>query len=88
MQVRPWTATDRTGRPLDAVLDELRKLLPELIVERAKPAHHNVYFLRRDAGSWRLRIDDCRDHLARGDEQVSTSDPAEAARAVCGWLGG
>jgi hypothetical protein len=36
---RPWTASDRTGGPLDELLDQLRSLIPELIVERLAVTH-------------------------------------------------
>jgi hypothetical protein len=46
---RTWQSTDRTGGPLDEVFDDVRRHVPDLLIERLNVAHapddDNVYFL-------------------------------------------
>jgi hypothetical protein len=97
MRGRPWTAGDRTGGPLDGVLDQLRAKIPGLVVERLEMPHpaddDNVFFIGNDTVLDQVQID-CTDGgqppfvvegtiTIDGDRQIRTSDPdATAARVI------
>jgi hypothetical protein len=57
---RIWTAADRTGGPLDELLDQLRAQTPGLIVERLRVTHaaddDNVYFIGDGGGLDRVQL--------------------------------
>lgn len=58
---RPWTASDRTGGPLDELLDELRSRMPRFTVERLEVTHRadddNVYFIDDQYGTDPVQLD-------------------------------
>lgn len=58
---KTWTATDRTGGPVDQLLDQLRLRIPGLIVERLQVTHpaddDNVYFIGDEHGHDRVQLD-------------------------------
>jgi hypothetical protein len=91
MRGRSWTADDRTGGELDEVLDEVRRLVPNLIVERITVVHpgnddDNVYFLGEDSDFDLVQVDTHPDgrspFIVDGDGPVVTSDLAEAVRLI------
>lgn len=57
---RIWTEADRTGGPLDDLLDELRLQIPGLIVERLQVAYaaddDNVYFIGDESRLDRVQL--------------------------------
>jgi hypothetical protein len=91
-----WTADQRPGGPFDSLVDELRRRVPGLVVERLIVSHggddDNVYFIgdqdgrgRVQAGTW----PDGRPPFLIEDEDggsAETSDPQEAAAIICAWL--
>ena len=87
---QPWTAADRTGGPLDEVLDRLRAQIPDLIVERLQQLHpgddDNVYFLGDRSGLDRVQIDTAPGghppFLIAADQTVETSDSARATDLI------
>jgi hypothetical protein len=91
---RPWTASDRTGGPLDQILDELRAQVPSLIVERLKMPHpgddDNVYFIGDSSGLDRVQLDTAPggqpSFLLEADQRLETTDPTHAATTIRGWL--
>jgi len=58
---RTWTASGRTGEPLAEPLDQLRQLIPGLIVERLQVTHpaddDNVYFIGDQKRLDRIQLD-------------------------------
>jgi hypothetical protein len=99
MRGRPWLASDRTGGPLDAVLDLAREHHRGLVVERLTVLHpgddDNVYFLGDDDHLDVVQIDTTEgggppflmEGLGNGRRYV-TSDPASAATMITAWLRG
>ena len=99
---KPWAATDRTGGPLDDILDQLRVRRPDLIVERwdAEDPHtedDNVYFLGDSSGLDRVQIDSAENgrppftvepfYIGTCERpRVDTNDVAEAVAAAHSWL--
>jgi hypothetical protein len=91
---RPWTANDRTGGPLDQILDQLRQQIPGLVVERPQQPHpgddDNVYFIGDASRLDRVQIDTAPGgqppFLIEADRQAETSDHAEATTLVHAWL--
>jgi hypothetical protein len=91
---RPWTAGDRTGGPLDQILDELRVQVPSLIVERLQMPHpgddDNVYFLGDASGMDRVQLDTAPDgqppFILEADQRLETTDPTSAATTIHTWL--
>src|SRR5262252_1655303 len=85
-QDRYWTASDRTGGPVDQVFDQLRQRAPGLIVERLQVTHlgddDNVYFIGDEHGRDRIQIDTAADgqppFLIENGGRSQTSDTAEA----------
>jgi hypothetical protein len=83
---RPWTSADRTGGPLDQILDQLRAQIPSLVVERLQQPRPgddgNVYFLGDASGLDRVQIDTAPDgqppFLIEADQQIRTNDSAQA----------
>jgi L-amino acid N-acyltransferase YncA len=91
---RPWLATDRTGGPFDAVLEQLHREHPQLVVERLDVTHpgddDNVYFLGDEHGLDRVQVDTA-DHgqppfMIEATERYETSDPVDAAAVISTWL--
>lgn len=93
---RPWTAIDRTGGPLDQILDQLRAQIPDLAVERLQPPHpgddDNVYFLGDSSDLDRVQLDTAPGgqppFLIEADQRFQTTDPADAATTIHSWLTG
>ena len=91
---RPWTASDRTGGPLDELIDQLRSRIPGLIVERLQVTHRadddNVYFIGDDYGLDRIQLDTASDgqpsfYIENGGCQ-QTSEVGEAASIIGSYL--
>jgi hypothetical protein len=93
---RPWQLSDLAGGPLDALLAQVRKTLPGVVVERLtapSPADDdNVYWLSVGLPLDRVQLDTA----AHGrppftvewdGRRLATSDPAQAAAAVIAGLG-
>jgi len=92
---RPWSSTDRTGGPLDGLLDRVRETYPHLIAERLEVAHpgddDNVYFLGdHERGLDRVQLDTGPDgqpqFIIEAEQRHATSDPDEAATLITTWL--
>ena len=89
-----WTAADRTGGPVDEVFDQLRERVPGLAIERlqvTRPADDdNVYFIGDQHRLDRIQIDTRPagepPFLIENGGRHQTSDPAEAATIIYGWL--
>jgi len=89
-----WTADRRTGGPFDSVLDELRRRVPGLVVERLIVSHRadddNVYFVGDQDGRGRVQVvtwpDGQPPFLIEDGGRAETSDPGEAAAIICAWL--
>jgi hypothetical protein len=87
---RDWLATDRTGGPLDEVLDAVRRAHPDLMVERLGKTHpaddDNVYFLGLTHGRDIVQIDTGSGgqppFTIEANDRVDTSKPAEALAAI------
>jgi len=85
-----WSPNDRTGAPLDDVLDELRRRHPDLWVERLtavrKGDDHNVYFIGGADLRHIVQVDTDRDgrppFIIEADDRVSASEPAETVDAI------
>ena len=98
MPGRPWSAGDRTGGPIDDLLDALRTQIPGLIVGRLEVTHpgddDNVYFIGDDFGEDFVQIDTHEngdppffiEANGRFDERFDTSDVSEASATVLAWL--
>jgi hypothetical protein len=91
---RPWTASDRTGGPLDELLDQLRSRIPGLIVERLQVTHRadddNVYFIGDEYGLDRIQLDTFPDgqpsFCIENGGRHQTSEVAEAASIIGSYL--
>lgn len=89
---KPWTATDRTGGPLDAVFDQLREQHPNVFVERMTvtppTVDDNVYIIGDEQGRDRVQVDTHEGgqppFLIEGDVRPmdETSDTAEAVAII------
>jgi hypothetical protein len=92
---RPWGPADRSGGPLDDVVDGARPVLPDLRVERLQVTHpgddDNVYFLRVGSGVDCGQVDSGEQgrppFVVEGASRTDTSDPVEALAAVCREFG-
>jgi hypothetical protein len=89
MRGLPWGPDDRTGGPLDRVLAEVRRQVPDLVVERLSDDH--LFFLGDEFGLDRVQIA-CAPggqppFLIEDGGAVETSDVAEAAAVILSWLG-
>jgi len=93
---RPWGPDDRTGGPLDAVLEQVRGRVPELVVERLDKTHEgdddNLFFLGVGSDFHLVQLESCPGGLGPfivvdDDSQTSVSDPGEAVAALLGRLG-
>lgn len=91
---RPWTASDRTGGPLDELLDQLRSRIPGLIVERLQVTHRadddNVYFIGDEYGLDRIQLDTFPDgqpsfYIENGGRH-QTAEVREAASIIGSYL--
>lgn len=91
MRGRPWVADDRTDGALDDVLDEVRRLVPGLVVERIQVIHpgsddDNVFFLGVGPDFDLVQVDTGPDggvpFIVDGDGPVVTSDAAQAVRLI------
>jgi hypothetical protein len=89
MRGRAWGPADRTGGPLDRVLDEVRRHLPGLIVERLDD--ENIYFLGDEFGLDRVQIASgpggTAPFVVENGGSIETADATEAAAVVGAWLG-
>jgi hypothetical protein len=91
---RPWAPEDRTGGPIDDVLDLVRRRIPGLIVERLDVVwpgdDDNLYFLGDDFGLDRVQIETAAGGAApftiEDGGVIRTSDVAEAAAIIVSWL--
>jgi hypothetical protein len=91
---RPCTAADRTGGPLDQILDELHTQIPGLVVERLQQPHpgddDNVYFLGIGSDLDRVQVDTAPGgqppFLIEADQRLQTADPAHATATIHTWL--
>ena len=87
---RPWQAADRTGGPLDGLLDALRRQHPDLVVERLGRTHpgddDDVYFLGLGRRTTIVQLDTGPGgqppFTVEADDRVDTSEPAEALAAI------
>ena len=87
---REWQAADRTGGPLDDVLDELRRQHPDLRAERLGKTHpsddDNVYFLGVANLQNIVQVDTGPDgqppFTIEADDRIDTSESAEALAAI------
>ncbi len=88
MRGRPWGPADRTGGPLDQVLDEVRRYCPDLVVERLPD--DNIYFLGDEFGLDRVQVACAAEgrppFLVEDGGAIETSDAAEAAAVIRSWL--
>jgi hypothetical protein len=91
---RPWTASDRTGGPLDELLDQLRSRIPKLVVERLQVTHpaddDNVYFIGDEHQRDQIQLDTGPDgqpsfYIENGGRHL-TSEVAEAASIIGSYL--
>ena len=84
---RTWEPSDRTGGPLDDVLDRVRSRFPEVTIDRLVSSHladdDNVYWLR--LGAIEVQVDTGPDGALpfvvesdRPGSRLSTFDPAQA----------
>jgi hypothetical protein len=95
VRAKPWLPADRTGGPLDDVLDRVRHNNPDLVVQRLLTTHpaddDNVYFLGDDHEPSQVQVDTA-EHgeppfvLESGIQRRETSDPAEASTIISAWL--
>jgi hypothetical protein len=91
---RYWTASDRTGGPVDQVFDQLRQRVPGLIVERLQVTHpaddDNLWFLGDEHGRDRIQIETAPEgqppFLIENGGRSQTSDTAEAVLLIDRWL--
>ncbi|HYN94973.1 MAG TPA: hypothetical protein VES42_14085 [Pilimelia sp.] len=91
---RPWPATHRTGGPIDAVFDQLRRHHPDLVIHRLEVSHpaddDNVYFLGDAGRPDRVQVDTAPHgqppYLIEGHDRRRTTDPATAVALVGTWL--
>jgi hypothetical protein len=89
-----WSADRRTGGLLDGVLDELRRRVPGLVVERLIVSHpaddDNVYFIGDQDGRGRVQVDTWPGgqppFLIEGAERAEASDSREAVELICAGL--
>jgi hypothetical protein len=89
-----WNAADRTGGPLDEILDELRRNVPGLVVERLQVTHpaddDNVYLIGDDKALDRVQIDTAPNgqppFFIEADECAQTRNTTEAAKIILSWL--
>src|SRR5258708_31631538 len=89
-----WTAAQRTDGPLDDVLDEVRRRVPGLVVERLLVSHRadddNVYFIGDQRGRGRVQVDTRPGgqppFLIEDGRRTETSDPVQAAEVILAWL--
>jgi hypothetical protein len=87
---RLWRPSDRTGGPLDQLLDALRQQHPDLVVERLGKTHpaddDNVYFLGLGEEVDIVQVDTGPQgqppFTVESDDRVDTVDPAEAFAAI------
>ncbi|MFE9694469.1 hypothetical protein [Micromonospora sp. NPDC005806] len=87
---RAWKASDRTGGPLDDLLDALRQQHPDLAVERLGKTHpaddDNVYFLGLGHVANIVQVDTGPDgqppFVIEAEDRVDASSPAEALAAI------
>ncbi|MFB9238454.1 hypothetical protein ACFFWC_23480 [Plantactinospora siamensis] len=87
---RAWKASDRTGGPLDDLLDALRRQHPTLVVERLGKTHptddDNVYFLGLGHVANIVQVDTGPNgqppFLIEAEDRVYASNPTEALTAV------
>jgi hypothetical protein len=98
MRGRPWGPNDRTGGPIDDVLDRLRAKIPGLIVEQLEVSYpaddDNVYFLGDGLEYAFVQIDTRPggeppffiEATDRFDERFETSQVVEASARVVGWF--
>jgi hypothetical protein len=91
---RPWTAQDRTGGPLDELLDQLRSRIPGLTVERLQVTHpaddDNVYFIGDTHGPDRIQLDTAPDgqppFCIENGGRLDTPQASEAASIIASYL--
>jgi hypothetical protein len=91
---RRWSATDRTGGHVDQVLDQLRQLVPGVIVERLQVTHpaddDNVYFVGDEYGRDRIQIETAPGgqppFVIEDGGRSQISDTAEAVMLIRAWL--
>jgi hypothetical protein len=91
----PWLTTDRTGGPLDAVLDQLRQAHPGLVVEQLEVTHcaadDNIYFLGEDNSLDQVQVDTAPHGQApcilEAAQRHRTSDPTESIAVISARLG-
>ncbi|WP_432825684.1 hypothetical protein [Dactylosporangium sp. CA-092794] len=90
-----WSSVDRTGGPLDGILDELRYRRRDLWVERLQTIQpsddNNVYFIGTTDLRHVVQID-TGPHgqppfIIEADDRVHTSEPAGALDAIEARLG-
>lgn len=95
-----WLATDRTGGPVDQILDQVRRQVPEFVVGRISGSTHmppgddNVYFLGDNIDRDIVQIDTHEDgtppflieHIDPTIGRTTIDDPTEAARLIVAWL--
>jgi hypothetical protein len=92
---QPWTADERTGGPLDDILDQVRRHNGDLVVERLQVTHpaddDNVYFLGDTSRLDRVQLDTAPNgqppFLIEAHESMTTSDPTLASTVIQDWLG-
>jgi hypothetical protein len=91
---KPWTAAERTGGPLDELLDQLRGRIPGLIVERLAVTHRadddNVYFIGDEQQRDRIQLDTAPDgqppfYIEDGGRH-QTPEVAEAVSIIGSYL--
>ncbi|WP_186315896.1 hypothetical protein [Catellatospora sichuanensis] len=93
---RPWAPEDRTGGPLDDVLDGVRHHIPDLVVERITVKHagddDNVYFLGDSTSYDLVQMDSHEDgqppFYIEGDDTARCTDVATAVAFICDQLHG
>ena len=89
-RARPWQVGDRTGGPLDEVLDALRQQHPDLVVERLTTTHptddDNVFFFGFGQIHNVVQVDTGPagqpPFSIEADDRVDTAQPAEALVAI------
>jgi hypothetical protein len=89
-----WGPDQRTGGSLDGVLDELRRRVPRLVVERLVVSHpaddDNVFFIGDQDGRARVQVDTWPGgqppFLIEDTERAETGDPREAVGLICAGL--
>jgi hypothetical protein len=91
---RTWEVADRTGGPLDELLDQLRLRIPGLIVKRLQVTYRgdddNVYFIGDEHGPGRIQLDTAPDgqppFLIEDGGRHETTDIAESIGIITSYL--